>query len=260
MAEDWNDLLDGIERQPSAPDADSTETPMISPSEPPPRFKPPPMTAEMLVEPTPVDPREDFESRMSAGPPLCLALIAINTVVFIGMVLAGALESGEAIVGAGALHRDRVLAGDVWRLLSAAFLHGSWGHLFGNAIMFYIVGMACEHAYGSRRMSGIYLVSALCGSLLSIAMQPGPSVGASGAIFGVTGAVIVFFFRQQKHFYLRDKRIGIVLLIWGMWQIAGGFFNPVIDNFCHIGGFLGGAAAGWFIPPALVTRRLRDTP
>jgi rhomboid protease GluP len=94
----------------------------------------------------------------------------------------------------------------------------------------------------------IYLASGLCGSLLSIAMNPGPSIGASGAIFGVSGAVIVFLYKYQSRFFIRDKRVGFVLLIWSAYTVATGFLSPEIDNFAHIGGFIGGALLGALLP------------
>jgi rhomboid protease GluP len=192
---------------------------------------------------------------MSARPSLFLGLIAVNALIFSWESATGALKDVAAIVAAGALSRAHVLRGEVWRLLSAVFLHASPAHLIGNCVVLYIVGMACQHAFGWSGAAVVYLVSGLCGSALSMVMTPGPSVGASGAIFGVTGAVVVFFYRYQRVVMLRDKRIGFVLLLWSLYQIFCGFRSPMIDNFAHIGGFLGGALAAQVLPPALWTRQ-----
>src|SRR5439155_1383823 len=101
----------------------------------------------------------------------------------------------------------------------------------------YVVAMACEHDFGFVRTAVVYFTSGLTGSLLSGALSPGPSVGASGAIFGVVAAVVVVLYRHQKRFYLRDKRIGFVLLVWAAYQISTGLLNPYIDNYGHLGGF-----------------------
>src|SRR5439155_754374 len=152
------------------------------------------------------DRRVDFERGMRTAPPLSLLLIAANVALFGWELAAGALASRESIVEAGALVRDRVLAGEWWRLESATFLHAGWDHLIGNCLVLYVVGMACEHAFGFARTAVVYFTSGLTGSLLSTTLSPGPSVGASGAIFGLVAAVIVVLYRHQQRFYLRYKR------------------------------------------------------
>src|SRR5439155_353506 len=134
------------------------------------------------------DTRVDFERGMRTAPPLILLLIAANVALFAWELAAGALASRESIVEAGALVRDRVLAGEWWRLESATFLHAGWDHLIGNCLVLYVVGMACEHAFGFARTAVVYFTSGLTGSLLSTTLSPGPSVGASGAIFGIVAA------------------------------------------------------------------------
>ena len=121
--------------------------------------------------------------------------------------------------------------------------------------MLYVVGMACEHAFGFARTAVVYFTSGLTGSLLSTTLSPGPSVGASGAIFGVVAAVVVALYRHQKRFYLRDKRIGFVLLVWAAYQISTGLLSPYIDNYGHLGGFAGGATAAWLLKPSLLSER-----
>jgi rhomboid protease GluP len=168
----------------------------------------------------------------------------------------GAIESGHNTnpLLAGALIREQVLAGEWWRMITAMFLHGSPDHLIGNMIALFIVGMACEHAFGSVKTAAIYLGSGLAGSAFSLATGPGPSVGASGAIFGVLMAVVVVLYRNQQYFFLRDKRIGFVLAAWAAWQLVTGFVNPFIDNFAHLGGMTGGAMAALLLKPTLTGR------
>src|SRR5439155_11436932 len=92
--------------------------------------------------------------------------------------------------GARARARGR---GEYWRLMSATLLHGSLDHLVGNAIALFILGMVCEHAFGRGQLVVLYVASGLTGSLASLMTSPGPSVGASGAIFGLQSAAIVLF-------------------------------------------------------------------
>ena len=206
------------------------------------------ISADMLAPPAKVEKRIDFERGMHYGPPLTLVLVAVCIAVFVWEIGSGALQSTDAIIDAGALWRPAVMEGQAWRAVTAMFLHGGADHLIGNCLVLYVLGMATEHAFGIARAGLIYFVAGLCGAALSLAMTTGPSVGASGAIFGLCGAVIVFLFRFHKVFFVRDKRIGIVLLVWAVWTVATGFLQPEIDNFCHIGGFVGGALAAAILP------------
>lgn len=199
--------------------------------------------------------RIDFERGMRHAPPLILFLIAANLAMFAWELAAGALSDRDTIVEAGALVRERVLAGEWWRLMSAMFLHGGFDHIFGNLVVLYIVGLACEHAFGGARTAFVYLASGVTGGVLSMALGPGPSVGASGAIFGLIAAVVVVLYRYQDRFYVRDKRIGFVLLVWAGWQVLTGLANPFIDNFAHLGGLAGGVLATLPFRPRLLSAR-----
>jgi len=222
----------------------------------------PEMLAPRRAPPKVSDGRIDFERGMRRLPPLITALIIANVAVFVWEVSAGAfldpktaIETGHINpLMAGALIREQVLAGEWWRMITAMFLHGSPDHLIGNMIALYIVGMACEHGFGAAKTAVIYLGSGLVGSTFSLATGPGPSVGASGAIFGVLMAVVVMLYRNQQYFFVRDKRIGFVLAAWAAWQLFTGFMNPFIDNFAHLGGMTGGAIAALLLTPTLTAR------
>jgi rhomboid protease GluP len=219
-----------------------------------PREEPIRITAAMLAAPPRRGP-VNFERGLRLAPPLILALVAANVAVFAWEVATGALNNRETLIAAGALVRSRVLEGEWWRMMSATFLHGGADHLIGNCLVLYIVGIACEHALGLVQTAGVYLASALGGSALSLALRPGssPSVGASGAIFGVLAAVVVILYRHRDRFHLRDTRIGIVLAVWAAWQVLTGFMNPFVDNFAHLGGMAAGALTGFILPPRLLT-------
>jgi rhomboid protease GluP len=225
------------------------------------------ITPEMLTPrrgaaPKVSDGRIDFERGMRRFPPLIMTIIIANVAVFAWEIVTGslldsktAIESGHVNpILAGALIREQVLAGEWWRTITATFLHGSPDHLIGNMVALFIVGMACEHAFGSAKTAAIYLGSGLAGSAFSLATGPGPSVGASGAIFGVLMAVVVMLYRNQQYFFVRDKRIGFVLAAWAAWQLFTGLMSPFIDNFAHLGGMTGGAIAALLLTPKLTTR------
>jgi len=197
--------------------------------------------------------RVDFERRMSRVPPVTLATLALLVVIFVAEVRMGALESRDSIIAMGALARERVAAGEYWRLLTAPWLHGGTEHLVGNGIALYILGMVCEAAFGPVQFVVLYVLSGLAGSLVSALVSVGPSVGASGAIFGLQGAAIVLLRRERERLLVRDRRVGFVLLIWAIYTIAGGLTDPFIDNGAHIGGALCGALLASRLHPVVLS-------
>ena len=206
-----------------------------------------PITPDMLVAR-----RVDFERRMRRFPPLTAALVAVLTVIFAGELAFEALDSREAIVAAGALAREEVADGQYWRLVSAIFLHGSPDHLVSNAIALVILGMVCEHAFGRAQYFLLFLASGVAGSLASLAFSAGPSVGASGAIFGLQAAAIVLFRQHRDRLLVRDRRIGFVLLIWAVYAILTGLVSPLVDNGAHVGGAIAGAVVARRLHPVVL--------
>src|SRR2546430_17310544 len=150
---------------------------------------------------------------MRRAPPVMQATGGVLVVIFWAEAAVGALASPAGIGAAGALVRERVVAGEYRRLRSAALLHGSLDHLVGNAIALFILGMVCEHAFRRGQFVVLYVASGLAGSLVSLMTSPGPSVGASGAIFGLQGAAIVLFRTQRDRLLLRDRRGRLLPLI-----------------------------------------------
>lgn len=196
--------------------------------------------------------RVDFERRMRRLPPLTTGLVGLLGLVFLLEVAADGLDTVQAIVALGALESEAVRAGEYWRLVSATFLHGSFEHLASNLIALFILGMVCEHAFGRGQFAVLYLTSGVAGSLLSLLTAAGPSVGASGAIFGLQGAAIVLFRRYRARLLIRNRRIGVVLLVWAVYSIAGGIVRPYIDNAAHIGGAVAGALLARGLHPVVL--------
>ncbi len=251
-------VLDEDDWQAAAPESYDNESPAAA-APPSPRR----ITADMLaVESLEAeqahtaahDGRVDFEKGMSLAPILAIVLVLTNTVIYFVTAAQGALESRESIVLAGALVRERVATGEYSRVFSSMFLHGSLDHLIGNCVALFILGMACEHAFGPIRTAVIYLAAGIGGALLSMTFSPGPSVGASGAIFGLLGAMIVFFRKHGDRFIMRDNRTGFVLLAWAGYSIFTAFFQPYIDNAGHIGGIVTGALLAFSMTPQVLTQ------
>lgn len=213
-------------------------------------------------EPDPSGGRIDFEAGISYFPVITLALMVLNIGIFAWQLAVGALENEHTIIAFGALSRDRIFDGEFWRLFSPMVLHGSAGHLFGNLSALYILGLGCEHAVGGTRTFGIYLLTGLAASIASVLSHEGPSVGASGAVFGIMGALIVFLVRHRDVYDVRDKRVAVVLACWAGYTLLTGLAMPFIDNAAHLGGLAAGAALGFLLnaspaPAARWTASLR---
>ena len=216
-----------------------------------PSRKPVPISPDMLI-PSKAGQLIDFEQGMSRFPLVTCAMIAVLGVVYLWEFSSGALASSQDLINAGALYRDGVFNGEIWRLCTAIFLHGSFDHLVGNCIALYILGVACEHIYGSKQTIGAYWMSGICGSILSTLTDPGPGVGASGAIFGLLGMFITFLWTNDQLFVPRNKRVCAALAIWAGYSMLGGFLNPMIDNMAHVGGFVAGAIGSFFWKPVIL--------
>jgi rhomboid protease GluP len=142
----------------------------------------------------------------------------------------------------------KVDGGELWRLVSCVFLHGDGLHLLLNGLALFALGRLCESLYGSARFAWLFVLSGMCGAAFSWLGGNTTSVGASGGIFGLMGAAMVFGWRYQaqlpphmSHFLRRS------LLPWVVLNLVIGLLIPFIDNLGHIGGLVGGAVLGTFI-------------
>ena len=135
------------------------------------------------------------------------------------------------------VHRASIKAGEYYRILTGTFIHVDLIHLLCNAYALFVIGNMVEGYYGRKKYAVIYLVSAITGSLLSISMSEGISIGASGAIFGLLGSLLYFGYHYRVYFgSVIIARIIPVIII----NLAIGFMISGIDNFAHIGGLIGG--------------------
>jgi rhomboid protease GluP len=198
--------------------------------------------------------RVEFETGMRAIPPVTLALIFACGAVYLRQVWIGGLANANRVVATGAMSRDEVLGGQWWRLISSGFMHANAEHLLGNLFMLFILGMGCEHAFGRGQFLFLYVAACVAGSLLAMA-SGSPTVGASGAIFGLAGALIVMIRLHRSQLELRDHRVAIVLAVWAIYTLGLGFFDPIVSNYAHLGGLLGGSILGFFLSPAVLIDR-----
>jgi rhomboid protease GluP len=180
-------------------------------------------------------------------------IFGANIAVFLAMALASQSVmnvSGNAIFEYAANYGPYTLSGQWWRLFTYMFLHGDAMHIFFNMWCLWDLGQLCESLYGRWTYAAIYLITGVSGGLASIAWNPRvASVGASGAIFGLAGALIASFYlgefslpRVAISGTLRSLVIFAVFNL-GLGQLFG-LAGVGIDNACHIGGLVSGLILG----------------
>ena len=165
------------------------------------------------------------------------ALLAVNVLVYvITAAQGGGLNSpGGSLFGKWVLFGPLVAQGDWWRLITAAFLHASLLHIAFNMYFLWFVGSAVEQALGRGRFLLVYFVSALAGSAGALVHTPTtPVVGASGALFGILGAALVF--ERQRNYVLGGSAAALIVI-----NLILGFTLRNISIGGHIGGLIGGA-------------------
>lgn len=171
-------------------------------------------------------------------PTVTIGLILLNVLLFLEMYLVGnGSEDVYTLVNFGANVRSLIIEGEWYRLITSAFLHIGIFHLLCNMYCLYIVGSQIENFYGKVKFLIIYLFSALCGGLLSMITSSSVSAGASGAIFGLFGALLYFGFHYRVYLGSVMKSQVIPLIIFNLML---GFFINGVDNAAHIGGLIGG--------------------
>jgi len=150
---------------------------------------------------------------------------------------------------AGVKINEMIDQGEVWRLFTPAFLHGSPTHLLVNMLSLHSLGPVTEWTCGRQRFLAIYLGSAVAGNIASYFQDDLPSLGASGAIFGLSGALLVYFVRNRRLFRGRGSNIIIRLVLTVILNFGVGILLPQIDEWGHLGGFLGGALLAYLLGP-----------
>ncbi len=164
---------------------------------------------------------------------LTYGILGLLVLIFIYSIVG----NKDALIYNYAVNGFFIRGGQIYRLLTGAFIHVDPMHLLCNCYSLYIIGTQIENFYGKKKFTLIYLISALCGSLLSISMNDGNSIGASGAIFGLLGAYAYFGYHYRVYFgtVLLKQVVPIIII-----NLAIGFMVTGIDNFAHIGGLVGG--------------------
>lgn len=151
--------------------------------------------------------------------------------------------NNSVLISFGAKYNVLINNGEVWRLLTCAFLHSSLMHILFNMYSLYIIGPQIQEIYGTKKYLIIYIISCITSSSLSYLMSPyGISVGASGGIFGLMGALLSFSIIERHR--IQKKYISSLIQII-LINLFIGLSIKNIDNYAHIGGLIGGGMVGY---------------
>ena len=168
-------------------------------------------------------------------PVITIALIVINVLIFIYTFW---IADIDYVFNTFAVNGERIIKyGEWYRIFTGGFLHADLIHILVNMYSLFIVGSQIESFQGKAKYTVTYLFAMISGSMLSMILNKGSSVGASGAIFGLLGAMIIFgsYYRVYLGQVVKSQIIPLVVV-----NLLIGFLSEGIDNYAHIGGLIGG--------------------
>ena len=176
-----------------------------------------------------------------------ILLIAINVIVFFALSFFGRTEDAEYMLEHGAMYVPYMLEGEgYYRLFTSMFLHFGIDHLANNMVMLGAIGWNLEYEIGKIKFLIIYLGSGLAGNILSafgdlMTGEYAVSAGASGAVFGIIGALLYVVIRNKGQIGTISGR-GLVFMV--ILSLYYGFTSSGVDNLAHIGGLIAGFVLG----------------
>jgi len=182
--------------------------------------------------------------------PFTKVFLVANIIVFLLMAFAGGTTNEPTLMAFGVKSNAQIDQGQVWRFVTPIFIHIGLLHLLFNSYALWIVGPQVEKLYGSAGFVILYLLTGVAGVVGSYLYHPySISAGASGAIFGLFGVLLVFGIRYRKSIPPDFKRaVGTGVLPVIVINLIIGFMIPAIDNSAHISGLLAGAVLALMVP------------
>jgi rhomboid protease GluP len=182
-------------------------------------------------------------------PYVTIVLIVINVVVFLGMELTGSTEDTIFLYNHGAMYWPSVFENGEWyRLITHMFVHSGPEHLLNNMFMLGILGYQIEREYGTIKYLITYMICGAGGAMLSafveMRMNEAPvSVGASGAVFGIFGVMLVMIFKNKR---IDGQATALRLVILLLLMVFGNMEEGV-DWMAHLGGALMGVMLAFIL-------------
>ncbi|MFV9510234.1 rhomboid family intramembrane serine protease [Tepidibacillus sp. LV47] len=183
--------------------------------------------------------REEIKGIFHYGKPyFTYILIGINTLIYLLMEMKGGSTDPRILLQFGAKESYLITQGEYWRLIAPIFLHIGFIHFALNSTALHYLGQITERIYGSFRFFVIYLMAGIIGNMISFLFSPNSiGAGASGAIFGLFGALLYFGYVHPSLFF---KTMGKDILTIIAVNLIFGLTVANIDNYAHIGGLIGG--------------------
>lgn len=170
-------------------------------------------------------------------PVVTWALIILSVAVFALDEVSSWIFGAPLLTLYGAKVNEAILAGQLWRFVTPLFLHGGITHLVCNMFALYVWGRQLEALLGRGKYLLVYFGAGILGCAASFSLSSAWSVGASGAIFGLFGALLCL---RRDYRALFNMAFGVQVLIIIAFNVVNGFLSPGIDNFGHLGGLAGG--------------------
>jgi rhomboid protease GluP len=212
----------------------------------------------------PDDHVEFLQAVWTRRPIFTYIFLGLNILIFVLMASAGGSSSEPTLLAFGVKANSEIARGEWWRFVTPIFIHIGMLHLFFNSYALWIVGPQVEKLYGPARFVILYVLTGVAGVYGSYFYHPQSiSAGASGAIFGLFGVLLVFGIRYRSAippFFKRAVGTGVLPVI--VINLIIGFTIPAIDNSAHIGGLLAGALLAAIVPfqkPGVETNRFFET-
>jgi membrane associated rhomboid family serine protease/tetratricopeptide (TPR) repeat protein len=192
-----------------------------------------------------------IERARPRGPVATRILMAtlVAPAVAIALLLGSSTDDG-VLIRAGALIHQLVAKGEWWRLISCIFVHGGGFHLFVNFVGLWLLGRLSEELFGPWRTLAVFAIAGLGGSTASYLATHAISVGASGAIFGLLGAVFIeLTWHRKRHRLAWTRGVWGSLVVVALAQVGTDFFYPITDHWAHAGGLFAGVVVGTALSP-----------
>ena len=195
----------------------------------------------------------EYQEQLLRHPPksaATLTLLFLNVLLFVGAALGGAgwfIPNAAIEIAAGSNYGPLTAHGEWWRLITALFVHFGLIHLLFNMWALAAFGALSERLVGITSFVFIYLLSGIAANLASITLRPSvDTAGASGAIFGILGALLAVYWRNKRTLPFTVVRSeGTAVLMFASFALLGGFLYKGVDNTAHLGGLITGLLLGF---------------
>lgn len=173
---------------------------------------------------------------------ICITFLIQSALTFITN------DPQAVLIRLGAKWNEGIRYGEYYRFISCALLHGNIVHLLLNAVSLRAFGKELESIFGSTKFLLVFFMSVWAASLTSYIFSPYLAIGASGGVFGIIGALTVFFYKQKNKILGSDIKFKSMYTI-AIVNIIFGLLMPHIDNSAHVGGLISGGIISFFISP-----------